>query len=160
MTFPNEPYRLLCEKNTEMLRSLIPGIDSGDWVAGTQDDWIFLVVEADLESETLHLYGGPDVGMAHSPTLHWQQRFIPLPSQRQLEAMLEERGYRWDVGIKAAYGTQDKYRACAFTDKEMAAYLINTGESWSPTKARIIWTGPDPETALLRALLEVLEEEA
>lgn len=155
-TFPSKSYRLLCEESVEILRRLIPGIDSGDWVARAQDGWIFLVVEADLESETLHLHGGPDLGMVHSPILHWQHRFIPLPSQRQLEAILEERGYRWNVGVKTVHTKADKYRAAAFTVKEMAGYPIRTGESWSPTKAKIIWTGPDPETALLRALLEVM----
>ena len=82
---------------------------------------------------------------------------IFLPRQGQLQEMLEERGYLWDVGIKAVYGTQDKYRACAFTEKEVAVFLIHTGQSWSPLNAKIIWVGPTPSIALGKCLLEVLK---
>lgn len=85
--------------------------------------------------------------------------YLPLLQPLRLTEILEARGYRWNVGVKTVHTKADKYRAATFTDEEMTGYTIRTGESWSPTKAKIIWTGPDPATALLRALLEIFQEE-
>lgn len=145
--FPTPEYIQECIKHQEELGEEWEkrGLQRGDWCC-TENGSTWLFNALDIENPSV-------MAMFEHGDL------IPLFTLRQLVDMLEERGYLWDVGIKAVYGTQDKYRACAFTDKEVAIYLIHTGESWSPLNAKIIWTGPDPEVAMLRAWLEVGKEE-
>ena len=73
----------------------------------------------------------------HQHLLLYLNELIWFPYQRQLQEMLEERGYRWDVG-KLPNG----YTATIWSDLSI-----------------VECEGPTPSIALGKCLLEVLKEE-
>jgi len=66
-----------------------------------------------------------------------------LPTQRQLQEMIQEAGYWWMMGVGAS----------------VYDYIVEV-RNWKGEMPLIAkGSGPDPETCLLRALLEVMEKE-
>lgn len=89
---------------------------------------------------------------------HLIEDFIPLPSQRQLEQMLEERGWAWRLGT-------DPYKEHDAGERRKS-YEVNAARldailaDWKSTDDRDFVEdieGPDPETTLLRCVLEVVK---
>ena len=86
----------------------------------------------DLEGNEVFCLAQPLIGWGPMP-LNW----IFVPRQGQLQEMLEERGYRWDVGK-----LPDSYTATAWNDD-----------------VDMECEGSTPSIALGKCLLEVLKEE-
>jgi len=145
--FTNE-YQNLCIENAEKLRELWEP-KFGDWVLAT--DWQVLGSRVCGKEEqrlwvVVHVWessrgGGMAVyarSKAYPPTIQ-KPVAIWLPTPRQLWGMLEERGYDWSMG-----SGEGRYSIGLYLRTEME--YIGT------------WDGPDPETALLRCLMEVMKE--
>ena len=136
--FPSEQYIQECIEHQKELREAAVGLESGDWVKRKSDGHTCLVVEADLEIERLALYEGYGLPLAYDDTLHWRDRYIPLFQPRQIIEMLEERGYHFVLGGGSGEHTADVFRGIE--------------------EPKII-KAPDPATALLKCLLEVIGKE-
>jgi len=132
---PSKAYQELCiEKAEELRRWWEPKF--GDWVKTRHGIGMIceVVVGTVLVShcyKVIYRQGGENYPA--------KEDMIPLPTQRQLIEMLEERGYEWMLWRR---GLMQFYR-CEF--KKDGKPPIERTE------------GPDPETALLRCLLAVME---
>jgi len=140
----SEAYKNLCIENAEKLREECQ-LTVGDWVYLQSLGLVALVVGVDVgpDPETFALSLSHDeLSLSHDEIGHFENEgrtLIPLPTLRQLIRMLEERGWYWQLvklgheDYAATYMTSEFYR------KETCL-------------------GPDPETALLKALMEVMKD--
>jgi len=150
MTFPSDTYIDLCTKPevAEKLREEW-GPKVGDWCVllnGWGQKGVALLLSTFVGGK-IHLY---DRFGEHE--FIWRPDQLTkectwLPTQRQLIAMIEERGYDWLLEVGALRDKDERYEAVLYglCTKSTTAVKIRVG-------------GPDPETALLKCLLEVMNE--
>jgi len=156
--FPSKAYQELCIEKRDELPEWEPRF--GDYVIAKESKHTAIVLhsqpeqlgwgEEALETDMVYLLFFPGVlekmmvsGIGESwgaPVIKYRKvDVIPLPTQRQLIEMIEERGYEWMLWRR---GLMQFYR-CEF--KKDGKPPIERTE------------GPDPETALLRCLLAMMQ---
>lgn len=156
---PSEEYKALCEKHQERLRELWGEPKFGDWVIDG-DGRLGIVMGGDSR---LHIKHRDYLGSKH----HDKASCIPLFTLRQLIDMLEEEG--WRIG-KLVDRANPEYRAMyeRIPDDSPRRWVADihccTGlrnytlyyKGYEQTQ----WSGvgADPETAMLKALIEVYAE--
>lgn len=137
--FPSEEYIQECIKNADRLR--------GERKPREGDYHIYLPESyrnRDASGEPIHYVAIANWSISRSLAtceLRHLKNWIWLPRLDQLIEMLEERGYF--LGLFGPWQVED--------GKEYAATYYNRGDD-----VKTIY-GPDPETALLRAYLEVVK---
>jgi len=140
--FPSKEYIALCTK-PEVAEKLSQGDPEGreEWEP-REGDWFY-----NPSQDKVHLLTRNNTWFIGAPK-RFIEHNIPLPTQRQLQEMIEERGYDWLLEVGALRDKDERYEAVLYglCTKSTTAVKIRIG-------------APDPETALLRALLEVMEKE-
>jgi len=140
--FPSKAYQELCIEKAEELRKWWEkrGPRQGDYYWDGDDGKVHLIGSFSQAGRIREWF-------SHS----WFRGSFPLPTQRQLIEMLEERGYGlYHLGDERFYpefdgrdwSPEEPYQALA-QGKEPGDYVKGIG--------------PDPETALLRCLLAVMQ---
>jgi len=135
MTFPSVEYKKLCIENAEKLREEWEP-KFGDWVYCAEYGMGIIIENKPWEGKVF-------VSFRDAQCLRdaycAPESLIPLPTPRQLWGLLEERGCTWNL-------------IHSFRDEPCVAYV------WTEADEEIDMDGPDPETALLRCLMEVMKE--
>jgi len=131
--FPSKAYQELCIEKRDELPEWEPKVaDFFAYFDSSDEEWKWRVVFRNTFFYT------------------WEQlpNHVWLPTQRQLQEMLEERGYDWLI------------ESSALKDEDKCYEVVLFGLCSKPnTTIEMRAEGPDPETALLRCLLAVMKKE-
>jgi len=151
--FPSKAYQELCIEKRDELPEWEPKF--GDWalLPGKEPCIIMGSSRSALAQETW-------IVQTKDHRAHFfASALIPLPTQRQLQKMIEERGYGgalwFNIPTQSSDGQTGMYSVEARHKDSVVHYPLREGEAIF----EILTVGPDPETALLRCLLAVIEKE-
>lgn len=146
MNFSDE-YLALCIENEEILERfwepkfgelvLCWDVDAAEW---SKDLWLVI---GRYSEDAVDVFRERDGAIGAALIVDC----APLPSQRQLIELLEERGYGIVLYIGLRVSTVRLMTETTFLRKD------------PDDDSAAEWRGPDPETALLRAWLEVVKNE-
>jgi len=145
MTFPSEAYKNLCIENAEKLREEWEP-KPGDWAVRLSDKDKRPLILAYVHKHYFYTVNK----RGQRIRIGMKDLYAPLPTPRQLWGMLEEKGCAWQIAKRFPVSTRRHpkgpfYRADVY---------------YGPRRSKVTKRdGPDPETALLKALMEVMKDD-